>query len=338
MEQTVSWKLWIPLGLSNKVISGCHDATASAHGGVAKTIDKVRILYYWPGMVRQIREYVSKCEICKVNKAPNYTLRPPMGRLYPTERAFQRLYIDLLGPYPRSKKGNTSLLIVLDQFSKYVLLKPLRLARSNQIIDFLRSGVFNIYGVPETILSDNGAQFVSKEFASCLKVYGVRHIFTATHAPQADALERVNRSILAAIRSYIGKDQRDWDNNISTIASALRNSTHCSTKFSPHFLVFGSHRIEHASAYPLLRQLECLKDPEMEVIPKNVARQLISDEVDRNIKLAHKNLEKTYNMRSRPTDFQPGQEVYRRNFAQSDFKNNFNAKLASKFLKCRILR
>ena len=67
------------------------------------------------------------------------------------------MFIDLLGPYPRSTKGNFYHLIILDQFSKHVLLKPLRLARSNDIADILSSEVFDVYGVPESILSDNGA-------------------------------------------------------------------------------------------------------------------------------------------------------------------------------------
>ena len=98
-------------------------------------------------MVSQIREYVSKCETCKETKAPNYSHRLQMGEQILTERAFQRLYIDLLAPYPRNKKGNTSLSIVLDQFTKYVLLKPLRLARSSQIVEYLQAEVFDVYGV-----------------------------------------------------------------------------------------------------------------------------------------------------------------------------------------------
>ena len=52
----------------------------------------------------------------------------------------------------------------------------------------------------------------------------------------------------------------------------------------------------------------------------------------------HDKHERSYNVRSREVRFRPGQEVFRRNFAQSEFKNNFNAKLAPKFIKCRILR
>ena len=58
----------------------------------------------------------------------------------------------------------------------------------------------------------------------------------------------------------------------------------------------------------------------------------------KNLKNAWGKHEKTYNRKSREVSFKPGQEVFRRNFAQSDFKNNFNAMLAKKFIKCRIVR
>lgn len=179
-----SWKLWVPEGLTDSLMASAHNPPMSAHGGIAKTINSLRRFYYWPRMAIQIRDYVSKCEICKEVKAPNVTLRPPMGKAFKSERPWQRLYIDLLGPYPRSKRGHTMLLIVLDQFSKFICLHPLRKATSATIIDYLEANVFHLFSTPESILSDNGVQFVSREFKSFLERYGVKHITTATHSPK----------------------------------------------------------------------------------------------------------------------------------------------------------
>ena len=121
--------------------------------------------------------------MCKETKAPNIVLRPGMGNQFIVERPFQHLFIDLLGPNPRSKLENAYLLIVLDQFSKFIFLKPFRWATSQSIVSYLDSEFFNLFGVPETILSDNGAQFVSKQFANFLICYGTKHIFTAFYAP-----------------------------------------------------------------------------------------------------------------------------------------------------------
>jgi len=56
-------------------------------------------------------------------KAPNKTLRPPMSSQPESSRPFQKLYVDFLGPYPRSTSGNFGIFIVLDHYSKFVFLK-----------------------------------------------------------------------------------------------------------------------------------------------------------------------------------------------------------------------
>lgn len=332
------WKLWIPSTLTNNLVESAHSSLLSAHRGVAKTFDLLRRSFFWPGMAAQVYSFVTGCVVCKETKAPNQTLRPLMGQQMPTERSWQKIYTDLLGPYPRSKLGNTMLLIVLDHFSKFVLLKPLRKANSGAIVSYLEDYVFHTFGTPESIVSDNGVQYVSKDFADCLKRYGIRHIRTAIHAPQSNASERVNRSILAAIRTTLGTDQRDWDKNISAISAAFRNSVHEATGFSPYYILFGQHMAQHGSVYTLSRLLGTLPVGDIEVLPSVEMREIVRRKVTKNLADAYDRNKKTYDRRSREVSFQPGQEVFRRVFAQSNFQQNFNAKLGKQWLKARIAR
>jgi len=130
-------------------------------------------------------------------------LRAPMGQLVETEWLFQWLYIDLFGPYPRSKRGHIGLLIVLDHMSKFHRLCPLKKCTANLIQDFLCRDIFPCYGVPEVIVSDNGLQFKCSEFNAFLTRLGIRHVYTALYKPQSNASERVNRSLIAGIRAYL---------------------------------------------------------------------------------------------------------------------------------------
>lgn len=333
-----AWKLWVPTALTHDLISRAHNPPIMSHGGVAKTLDRLRTMFYWPNMAAQVRAYIKNCDICKVTKAPNVVLRPLMGNQMEVLAPFQRLYVDLLGPYPRSKSGNVSLLIVLDQFSKFVFLKPLRKADASNIVNFIESEVFHLFGVAESVLTDNGVQFLSKEFKSFLEKNGVTHITTATHSPQVNASERVNRSILAAVRSYIDDDQRTWDVHISAIACALRTSIHESIGFSPHYVVFGRQHIQHGSIYALLTSLNELPLSDTNALLPNDFHSILYQQVQDRLRRAHEKHEKTYNVRGRPINYRVGQEIFRRNFVQSDFAKNFNAKLAKKFVKCRVVR
>lgn len=176
-----------------------------------------------------------------------------MGKLVVTNRPFQRLYVDLLGPYPRSKQGHIGILIVLDHMTKFHWLFPLRKFSSCAIQDNLLKHIFHVFGVPEIILSDNGSQFRANEFNAFLTALGISHIYTAVYSPQSNSSERVNRSILAAIRSYLKQDQRLWDQNLSAISCSLRNSLHQSIRCSPYKAVFGFEMITHGSSYALLK-------------------------------------------------------------------------------------
>lgn len=97
-DRSMDWKLLVPEGLRLKVLYGAHNPPNSAHGGIFKTLDRIRRYFYWPGMVADVKRYIAECELCKTSKVPNYTLRPPMGKAAETCRPFERLYVDLIGP------------------------------------------------------------------------------------------------------------------------------------------------------------------------------------------------------------------------------------------------
>ncbi|XP_067635466.1 uncharacterized protein [Eurosta solidaginis] len=80
-------------------------------------------------------------------------------------------------------------------------LKAMREATASNVVKFLTEEIFHKFGVPEIVHSDNGKQFVSKQFTELLETYGVRHLKTAFYSPQSKAAERANQSVLAAIRS-----------------------------------------------------------------------------------------------------------------------------------------
>lgn len=337
VDSETIWKLWVPTGLRIKTIEDAHIPTTVSHGGTDKTIELVRRHYYWPGLSRDVRAYVANCATCKETKASNQTLRPPMGKAFITNRPFQHIYVDLLGPYPRSKAKNTTILVMLDQLTKFVWLKPLRVANANVITRLLEAEVFHVFGVPESLLTDNGVQFCSSHFRTLLERYGVRHIKTGSHAPQANASERVNRSVLAAIRAYVGEDQSTWDVHLSAIGCALRNAQHATIGHSPYFAAFGQHMVQHAATYAILRELHALGTSDVEVVSQEDHREALNVEMRNRLQEAHDRNETNYNLRSRDVSFRPGQEVFIRSFKQSNFEKGFNAKLSKQWISARIV-
>jgi hypothetical protein len=84
--------------LVHEVISQGHNSPLASHGGMHETYEWVRRHYFWPGLVSHIKSYIKACQVCKSTKSPNSVLRAPMGKAAETQRVFQRLFIDFLGP------------------------------------------------------------------------------------------------------------------------------------------------------------------------------------------------------------------------------------------------
>lgn len=97
-------------------------------------------------MAAHVKSFVEGWSICKETKAPNTTLRPEMGRQVKVERPWQRIYMNFLRPYPRSKAGNTFIFVILDQFTKFVSLKPMRKATAKAVCQFLEESVLHVFG------------------------------------------------------------------------------------------------------------------------------------------------------------------------------------------------
>lgn len=304
-KQETSWKLFVPESMRKLVIISAHDQPSSSHCG----------------MVVDVRNYIRNCNVCKTTKHPTSLLRPPMGK------RVQRLYMDFIGPFPRTKSGNIGIFIILDHFSKFTFLKPVKKFNSKIIISFLKDEIFSCFGVPEVVVSDNGTQFKSREFSDFLSKYGIHHTFTGAYAPQSNAAERVNRSINAALRAYLRSDQREWDKYLSSINSSLRNCIHQSIGMSPYLAVFGQNKISHGKDYKLLRNLGMLTEGEIQLSKSDECSKIRST-IGKYLQKAHQTNEKTYNLRSRERSFDVGQEVIKRNFALSSAANYINAKLA----------
>ncbi|XP_059221616.1 uncharacterized protein LOC131996179 [Stomoxys calcitrans] len=214
---------------------------------------------------------------------------------------------------------------------------PLKKLVTKPIVDYLQKEIFDSYGVPEVVVSDNGTQFKCKAFQAFLNKYGVKQQFTAIHSPQANASERVNRSINAALRSYIKDDQGKWDQYLSSINCALRNSVHQTIGMTPYEVVFGQSMITHGEDYNLLWKLKILEDGDSQM-PRMDKFSLLRDKIQKKMREAYRKNERTYNLRSRNRKLDIGQEVVRRNFPQSSRIKNFSAKLAPTGVKAIVIR
>lgn len=327
-----NWRVVVPQNFRREVLQDCHDSPLSAHGGFFKTIDRVRRLYYWPKMENEIRLYVKSCEICKASKQAIGCQTAPMGKQSEVEKPWQMIYIDFVGPLPRSRNGYTHLFVAVDAFSKFVRIQPMRNATSKGVVQYLKDHIFHTFGVPNVIVSDNGKQFTSEIFKKFLETYGVKLWLTSKYHPQANACEAANKTVGISIRSYIDGDHahRDWDRYVSDIACAMNTSVHSSTRHTPYEINFGHNMITYGKIH------EYGKIDKPNEAERNEKLETLRNRVKENLAKSYETRKNRYDLRSRTISYKEGEMVWRRNFILSDASKGFTSKLAPKYIKGRI--
>ena len=129
------------------------EAHVQAHMGVQKTLKRLHLNWYWPGMTTTVRQYIRRCEVCQ--KAKTGGLLPAQGRrrLF-AGRPWQKLAVDLVGPMPETPRGNRWILVVVDHFTRWQDAFPLPDATAPTVATALEERVFCYHGLPEQIHSD----------------------------------------------------------------------------------------------------------------------------------------------------------------------------------------
>lgn len=111
-------RLDVPKNLVDEVLHSCHNIPAMGHQGVVRTYLRVKEKFYWFSMSQATKIFVRTCDVCSKFKNANRKVRCPMSKM-------ERVHLDFLGPLPESTSGNTNILVMVDQFTKWVECKPL---------------------------------------------------------------------------------------------------------------------------------------------------------------------------------------------------------------------
>ncbi|KAM7284976.1 uncharacterized protein ISCGN_031970 [Ixodes scapularis] len=179
----------IPVKAQSRMLQLLHET----HQGSSAMKSVARSLFWWPGLDRDIERLSANCDNCIMN-LPMPTAAPPVPWPKTLEK-WSRLHIDSAGPL-----AGKMILVVVDSHSKWIEAVPTKHATTASTISCLRN-IFSHFGVPRTIVSENGTQFTSQEFATFVKKNHITHLRTAPFHPQSNgAAERAVRTVKDGLR------------------------------------------------------------------------------------------------------------------------------------------
>lgn len=222
-------RLVIPTQLQERVIALAHEA----HPGMAAMKRRLRQKVWWPQMDKQVEFFVKRCKECTLVSclgAPE-----PLKRTKMPEKPWKDIAVDFMGPLP----SGHSLFVIVDYFSRFTEAIVMKTITARRTIQALHE-TFSRFGVPESIRSDNGPQFISEEFKSYCKEYGITLLKTTPYWPQANGeVERANKTILKHLKISQETGSDDWMWDLRSFLLMYNSTPHASTGVAPSTLMFG---------------------------------------------------------------------------------------------------
>ena len=223
------------------------------HLGMFKTMKLIQQSTTWTNMENDIRQYIQQCAYCAKRKVCKDEKRQQFLHVT-AHHPFQKVMIDIAGPLPKSKYGQNFILGVIDIFSRYIMLIPLKDTSSKTIIDVLFKRWVAIFGAPEIIISDGGANLNSKVMKEFCRKFNVQKLTSSPYHPSSNGIiERSFRTVKDMLYATCHESGKDWVDAIPHVEIGLRSSLHRITGYSPYEIVFGSKmRLPHFKNIPMV--------------------------------------------------------------------------------------
>jgi len=237
--------LWVPEGLTQRVVESEHDTKVAGHMGQDKTIELIRRNFWWPKMNERIIDFVRSCPECQKNKAARHQ---PYGLTSPLELPYapwQSIAMDFITELPLSG-GCDQLWVVIDRFTKMAHFLPLKKEKKTaaDLAVVFAKEIWRHHGLPTDIVSDRDSRFTSETWREFLQSSGIRPRMSTAFHPQTDGqTERLNQTIEAYLRTFVSKEQDDWKRLLPMAEFAYNNSATTGNGMSPFYANYGFHPV-----------------------------------------------------------------------------------------------
>ena len=184
---------------------------------------RIQEYYIWPGMRKHVKEYLATCPQCTlVQPKPNTGVK---GKIPTPPRPFHTWGIDLVGPFPRDKKGRQYLLTCVDHLTGWVEAFPIRTKGSVGVTETFLEQIVARYGTPSVLITDNGGEFTSKAFENWMREMGIEHHLTSPYHPQSNGkCERMNGTLQKVIKRLSQGKPNKWSIYLPDALLAIRTN------------------------------------------------------------------------------------------------------------------
>ena len=192
---------------------------------------------WWPKIRNDIQTVVNNCDACNRFTVTKSGFNP--ASFITSNGPWEHIQIDCSVHLPPSPEGYTTLLVIIDVFTGFVILRAVRTTSADLIARELWE-VFAVFGIPKILQSDNGPEFSNEVIRTLEKLVGIEHRYISPYNPRADGkVERAIGTITSIIKKLLHGSVQHWPLFVPFAQLTFNQKISSSTGSTPFSLMFG---------------------------------------------------------------------------------------------------
>nr|CAN71493.1 hypothetical protein VITISV_011662 [Vitis vinifera] len=299
------------------VLTELHKRVCGNHSGGRSLVHRAHSQgYYWPTMKQDTAAYVKKCDKCQ-RYAPIPHMLSATLKSISGPWPFAQWGMDIVGPLPTAPAQKKFLLVATDYFSKWVEVEAYASIKDKDVTKFVWKNIVCRFGIPQTIIADNGPQFDNIVFRNFCSELNIRNSYSTPRYPQSNGqAEATNKTLITALKKRLEQAKGKWVEELPGVLWAYRTTPGRPTGNTPFALAYGMDAVIPTEiGLPTIRT-DAAKQNDANI---ELGRNLDwADEVRESAAIRMANYQQRasahYNRKVRPRSFKNGTLVLRKVF------------------------
>jgi hypothetical protein len=199
--------------LRKQIMDEAHLSKFAVHPGSAKMYQDLKQNFWWTHMKREIAKYVSECDVCQRVKANHLRISGTLQPLPIPSWKWEDISMDFIVGLPNTSQKHDSIWVIVDRLTKTAHFLPIHTTyNAKKYAEIYLDQIVRLHGIPKTIISNRGAQFVARFWEQFQQTLGTKLIRSSAYHPQTDGqTERINQILEDMLRAYVIQYDKHWD-------------------------------------------------------------------------------------------------------------------------------
>jgi hypothetical protein len=227
--------------LRKQIMDEAHLSKFAMHPGSTKMYQDLKRNFWWTRMRREIAKYVSECDVCQRIKASHLRTSGTLQPLSIPSWKWEDISMDFIIGLPNTSQRHDSIWVIVDRLTKTAHFLPVHTTyTARKYAEIYLDQIVRLHGIPKTIISDRGAQFVARFWEQFQQTLGTKLIRSFAYHPQIDGqTERINQILEDMLRACVIQYDKHWDKCLALAEFSYNNSYQSSIRMAPFEALYG---------------------------------------------------------------------------------------------------